>query len=95
MTASVIIFFSLYAAPAHSIETDNSEGWFFPTIGTFNGTWELGVGAHFWDDHFNLRNLQFRADLDLAPGLRWHALAEPTVNLTDWANGIPALTKIL
>ena len=93
MTASVIIFFSLYAAPAHSIETDNSEGWFFPTIGTFNGTWELGVGAHFWDDHFNLRNLQFRADLDLAPGLRWHALARTNSELNGLGEWDPRLDE--
>ncbi|MDD4160799.1 MAG: hypothetical protein PHO18_07625 [Synergistaceae bacterium] len=93
MAVHIILLFFLLALPAYSMERDNSEGWFFPTIGTFNGTWELGVGAHFWDDHFDLRNLQLRADLDLAPGLRWHALARTNRKLNGLDEWDPRLDE--
>ncbi len=48
--------------------------WRFPTIGSGNGRWYLSVGTHFWKDHFDLRNLQLGADMDLGKGLRLHGL---------------------
>ena len=59
-------------------------GWSFPTIGAGNGYWRLSVGAHAWHDHFDLRNLQFVADVDLGPGVRWHA----TVRSNGELNGL-------
>jgi hypothetical protein len=50
------------------------EGWWLPSTGSFNGHWDLGVGAHFWNDHFTLRNLQLRTVFDLAPGLRFNSI---------------------
>lgn len=56
-------------------------GWSFPTIGAGNGYWRLSVGAHAWHDHFDLRNLQFVADVDLGPGVRWHATVRSNAEL--------------
>ena len=43
-----------------------------PYIGRFTGHWDLSAGVHFWppDNHLKFRNLQLRANMDLAPGLR-------------------------
>ncbi len=71
---AVAVFALAWGTPAPA-GGEVPQGWTFPTIGSLNGTWELSVGAHLWADHFDLRNLQLRADIDLAPGLRWHALA--------------------
>ncbi len=48
--------------------------WWFPYVGQLNGHWDLGVGAHFFNDHFKLRNLQLRTGLDLGPGLRVNSI---------------------
>jgi hypothetical protein len=48
--------------------------WVLPTIGTGQGTWDTSVGIFFWKDKFSTRNLQFRSDIDLGPGLRYHTL---------------------
>ncbi len=71
---AIVVFALAWGTPSPA-GGDEPHGWSFPTIGTFSGTWELSVGAHLWSDHFDVRNLQVRADVDLAPGLRWHALA--------------------
>lgn len=73
--AAILAFALVWGFPVPAGGDESSRGWFFPTIGSFNGTWEMSVGTHFWDDHLDFRNLQLRADIDLAPGLRWHALA--------------------
>lgn len=49
-------------------------GWQLPYIGRFHGEWSSSVGIAFWKDVFNVRNLQLRADMDLAPGLRYHTV---------------------
>ena len=53
---------------------DEGPQWHFPSIGFGNGRWHLSVGAHFWKDHFDLRNLQLGVDMDLEKGLRLHGL---------------------
>lgn len=47
-------------------------GWWFPYTGRLSGSWETGLGVHFWTDHLMWRNLQFRSTLNLAPGIRVH-----------------------
>lgn len=49
-------------------------GWEFPSLGFGKGTWDASVGVFVWDKKLETRNLQFRSDLDLAPGLRWHTV---------------------
>lgn len=49
-------------------------GWHLPYIGRFHGDWSASVGLSFWTDELNFRNLQLRADMDLAPGLRYHTV---------------------
>ncbi len=55
---------------------DNSDpaGWWFPSTGSFSGHWDLGMGAHIWNNRFDLRNLQLRTNFDLAPGLRINSI---------------------
>jgi hypothetical protein len=48
--------------------------WIFPTIGTGRGTWDTSVGLFFGKDQSHVRNLQFRSDIDLGPGVRYHTL---------------------
>ena len=59
-----------------------------PFLGAWRGTWDLSVGAFLRDrrddngnDGVTLRNLQWRADVDLAPGLRWHTLVRSNSQL--------------
>ena len=70
---AILVFALAWGTPSPA-GGEEPHGWSFPTIGTFNGTWELSVGAHLWSDHLDFRNLQLRAGVDLGPGLRWHAL---------------------
>ena len=70
----IIFTASAAAAPTENLKRKETEGWWLPHTGTFNGHWDLGMGAHFWDDHFNLRNLQLRTNVDLAPGLRLNSI---------------------
>ena len=58
-----------------------ASGWHFPTIGAGNGSWRLSVGAHFWSDHLDFRNLQFQADVDLGRGFRWHGVLRSNSDL--------------
>lgn len=51
-----------------------ARGWVFPYIGAGRGDWSASVGLFAWTDTFDVRNLQVRADVDLAPGLRAHAV---------------------
>ncbi len=67
----------------------NSQGWFFPGIGSGNGFWRLSVGAHFWKDHLDVRNLQFLADVDILPCLRWHAIVRSNDTLNGLENWSP------
>ena len=73
--AAIIVFAIAWGTPSPAGGSVQEKGWFFPSTGAFTGNWGLSVGAHLWDDHFELRNLQLRADMDIAPGLRWHGLA--------------------
>lgn len=50
------------------------EGLWEPYIGSFNGQYDLSVGTHLWNNRSDLRNLQFRTDLDLYPGFRLHSI---------------------
>ena len=58
---------------ARDLKTE-ADKWWFPYVGRLHGHWDLGVGAHFFNDHFSLRNLQLRTDFDLAPGLRVNSI---------------------
>lgn len=65
--------------PAQAADTtkqfeSDKYGWYLPYIGRFHGDWSMSVGTAFWTDAFELRNLQLRADVDLAPGLRYHTV---------------------
>lgn len=60
------------AAPPEGEETPR--GWVFPTIGVGRGDWSASVGLFGWYDRLDVRNLQVRADVDLAPGVRAHAV---------------------
>ncbi|MDO8587446.1 MAG: hypothetical protein Q7T82_10430, partial [Armatimonadota bacterium] len=55
-------------------ERPSPRGWFLPTVGKGVGDWSASVGLFAWNNTANLRNLQFRGDVDLAPGLRAHAV---------------------
>ncbi|MBM7556936.1 hypothetical protein [Halanaerobacter jeridensis] len=63
------------SAPVNAFDLDSElDNWWFPYVGQFHGHWDLGVGAHMFNDHFNLRNLQLRTDVDLAPGIRVNSI---------------------
>ena len=71
----ILIMIFCLSAPLMAAENREQEkGWWLPSTGTFNGHWDLGVGAHLWNDHFTLRNLQLRTVFDLAPGLRFNSI---------------------
>ena len=53
---------------------DEENGWWFPSTGSFSGHWDLGMGAHIWNDRFDLRNLQLRTNFDLVPGVRINSI---------------------
>ena len=63
------------AGPLKPFSTGSeTKKWIFPSIGSGNGDWEISTGIFFWSDKFWIRNLQLRADVDIAPGIRWHSL---------------------
>jgi hypothetical protein len=70
----LIIFLASLTAAAKAPTKTEPEGWWLPNTGRFNGHWDLGMGAHLWNDHFNLRNLQLRTNVDLGPGLRLNSI---------------------
>lgn len=71
----VLILISLSSLALAATEAvAESDGWWLPHTGSFSGHWDLGVGAHWWNDHFKLRNLQLRTNMDLAPGLRLNSI---------------------
>jgi hypothetical protein len=49
-------------------------GWYADYLGPLRGDLTLSLGAQFWKDYFHVRNLIGRATLDLAPGIRAHAI---------------------
>ncbi|SJZ46614.1 hypothetical protein [Selenihalanaerobacter shriftii] len=66
----ILVILLLSSSLVAFASSQQDDGWWFPYVGRYNGEWEASVGAHFWNDHFDLRNLQLRANIDLAPGLR-------------------------
>lgn len=62
------------ACLAEAAPDGQDNGWVFPSIGAGKGTWSASVGAFLSKDDSALRNLQLRADVDLAPGLRYHTV---------------------
>lgn len=69
----ISVAFSVGISEANAkAEQDNT--WVFPTIGTGNGHWSSSVGVFLSKDDVELRNLQLRADIDVAPGVRYHTL---------------------
>lgn len=71
MVALVLLPSVCFANPT-SAEENNA--WVFPTIGTGKGHWSSSVGVFLSKEEIELRNLQLRADVDLAPGIRFHSL---------------------
>lgn len=69
---SLAIVLMFFAGDAVCFAGDS--GWTFPTIGFGNGYWYASVGAHFWKDHLDFRNLQLGLDVDLWKGMRLHGL---------------------
>lgn len=61
--------------------TSDKYGWNLPYIGRFHGDWSASVGVAFWTDAFEMRNLQLRADMDLAPGVRYHTVVRSNEKL--------------
>lgn len=53
-----------------------------PYNGFLKGNYHLGFGAHFWSDHIDLRNGQFRLELDLLPGIRYHSVLRSNAEFT-------------
>lgn len=74
ITALLSLPLTTQAADTTASFTSDRYGWNLPYIGRFHGDWSASVGVAFWTDAFNLRNLQLRADMDLAPGLRYHTV---------------------
>ena len=74
--ALLILATFAWADPVPTFEPGSAkpQGLWLPTVGIGNATWELSIGARFWDDYFHLRNLIAQGELDLGPGLRAHAL---------------------
>ncbi|ADL13629.1 hypothetical protein [Acetohalobium arabaticum] len=67
----LLIMLLVIVSSGVSLAAQNQKsGWWSPYIGRFNGQWDLSVGTHVWNDHLDLRNLQLRGNMDLAPGLR-------------------------
>jgi hypothetical protein len=62
------------AAQAPQPEKPPTTGWHTDYIGPLRGDVTLSLGAQFWKDYFKFRNLIGRATLDLAPGIRAHAV---------------------
>lgn len=63
------------AVPRFEPAGEKPLGLWLPTVGAGRGQWELSVGARFWKDHFDPRNLIAQGELDLGPGLRAHVVA--------------------
>jgi len=74
--ALLILATFAWADPVPTFEPGSAkpQGLWLPTVGIGNATWELSIGARFWDDYFHLRNLIAQGELDLGPGVRAHAL---------------------
>jgi len=72
----VLVVCSVMGSQAEVPENDNlsPRGWFLPSAGAGVGNWSASVGLFAWSGRTNLRNLQFRGDVDLARGLRAHAV---------------------
>lgn len=70
----LILIFNIILASSIGAAEEAESDWWFPYIGRFNGQWDLSVGAHFWNDHFKLRNLQLKSNIDLAPGIRINSI---------------------
>lgn len=68
------ILATVLAAGCLAASTAQAAGWETRGLGAGRGTWDTSVGVFFWENEFQLRNLQWRADVDLTPGLRWHAV---------------------
>jgi hypothetical protein len=74
---SLLVLLILPCTNGYAEKTDTplqDTGWSFPYLGQGKGTWDASVGIFFWSDTFHTRNLQFRGDMDLAPGMRWHTI---------------------
>ncbi|MBI2844329.1 MAG: hypothetical protein HYX78_13085 [Armatimonadetes bacterium] len=54
--------------------SEEASGWFLPSIGSGIGDWSVSVGAFAGESELHLRNLQVQGDVDVAPGLRAHAV---------------------
>ncbi|UCH35122.1 MAG: hypothetical protein JSV65_01850 [Armatimonadota bacterium] len=68
-------FASADPVPRFEPTSDMPHGLWLPTVGKGRTNWEVSVGARFWKDKFDPRNLIAQGELDLGPGLRAHALA--------------------
>ncbi len=67
----LLCIFVILCLPAFTAE--EPEGWRFPGLGAGRGDWDASVGVFVGPDKQWVRNLQFRGDMDLAHGVRWHA----------------------
>lgn len=77
---SGILIFVICLLPLGSVWAEEAkaaadQGWVLPYIGAGRGQWDASVGLFLHQNGRNVdvRNLQLRTDIDLAPGLRWHS----------------------
>jgi len=82
MSLLMLLMLPYTSGDAQTAEPISQEsGWSFPYIGAGKGTWDASVGVFIWKDIFQMRNLQLRGDMDLAPGMRWHTVVRSNQEL--------------
>ncbi len=78
VTILVLLLIALFAlvlpSAASASDVEDNTGWDIPFIGYGRGDWSAHVGTQFWSDKWLFRNLQFRADVDIVPGVRAHTV---------------------
>src|SRR6476469_1070776 len=74
-TYAAILLLAITSLPALSDTPQLTPGWRSDFLGPLRGALTVSLGAQAWDDHFNFRNLIARTTLDIAPGIRAHAIA--------------------
>ena len=72
----VLVVCSITGSRAQVPENEKTppRGWFLPSVGAGVGNWSASVGLFASSDGTKAQNLQLRGDVDLAPGLRAHAV---------------------
>ncbi|MBT5856649.1 hypothetical protein HOH87_08475 [bacterium] len=69
-------------------------GVYLPHTASMAGDWDLSMGMHFWHDHFNLRNLQFRNTTFISPGLRMTSVLRSNYDLLHVSTWNPKVDEL-